>query len=39
MTGNYGIYIRVKEKFDTVDVDIDYSNCDLDELDVNDIEN
>ena len=38
MTGNYGKYIRVKEKFDTVDVDIDYSNCDLDELDVNDIE-
>ena len=38
LTGNYGKFVRVKERFENCDVDIDFCDCDLDELDVNDIE-
>ena len=38
ITGNYGKYISVKEKFENAGITIDYCNCDLDEPDVNDIE-
>lgn len=38
ITGNYGKYISVKEKFENVGITIDYFKCDLQEPDVNDIE-
>ena len=38
ITGNYGKYISVKEKFENAGITIDYYDCDLDEPDVNDIE-
>ncbi len=38
VTGNYGKYISVKEKFDNVGMNITYFKCDLNEPDVNDIE-
>lgn len=38
VTGNYGKYINVKEHFDSNDIDIDYYNCDIEELDINNIE-
>ncbi len=38
ITGNYGKYVSVKEKFDNAGISIGYFNCDLDEPEVNDIE-
>ena len=38
ITGNYGKYISVKEKFEKEGIEINYFKCDLDEPDVNDIE-
>lgn len=38
VTGNYGKYISVKEKFEIARITIDYYKCDLDEPDINDIE-
>ena len=38
ITGNYGKYISVKEKFENAGITIDYFKCDLDEPDINDIE-
>ncbi len=38
ITGNYGKYVSVKEKFESAGIMIDYCKCDLDEPDVNDIE-
>ncbi len=38
VTGNYGKYISVKEKFDSAGIEIEYLNCDLNEPNVNDIE-
>ena len=38
ITGNYGKYVSVKEKFENAGITIDYFKCDLDEPDVNDIE-
>ena len=38
VTGNYGKYISVKEKFENNGIEIDYANIDTDEPDVNDIE-
>lgn len=38
ITGNYGKYISVKEKFERVGITIDYYKCDLDEPEINDIE-
>lgn len=37
ITGNYGKYISVKEKFENAGIIIDYYKCDLDEPDINDI--
>lgn len=37
ITGNYGKYISVKEKFEKAGITIDYFKCDLDEPDINDI--
>lgn len=37
VTGNYGKYVSVKEKFENSGIDIDYFKCDLDEPNVNDI--
>ena len=37
VTGNYGKYISVKERFEINDIIIEYFNCDLDEPEVNDI--
>lgn len=37
VTGNYGKYIRVKEKFEKAGISINYFTCDLNEPDVNDI--
>ena len=37
VTGNYGKYISVKEKFENAGIIIDYFKCDLDEPDINDI--
>lgn len=37
VTGNYGKYISVKEKFEKAGMEIDYFKCDLDEPNVNDI--
>lgn len=38
ITGNYGKYISVKEKFEKENIIIDYFKCDLEEPDINDIE-
>lgn len=38
VTGNYGKYISVKEKFERYGMDIDFANIDIDEPDINDIE-
>ena len=38
VTGNYGKYISVKEKFEKYNIDINYYKCDIDELNINDIE-
>lgn len=38
ITGNYGKYISVKEKFEKNGLSFDYFKCDLDEPDINDIE-
>ena len=38
ITGNYGKYVSVKEKFESAGIDISYFKCDLDEPDINDIE-
>ena len=38
ITGNYGKYVSVKEKFENAGITIDYFKCDLDEPNVNDIE-
>ena len=38
VTGNYGKYISVKEKFEKEGIAINYFKCDLNEPDVNDIE-
>lgn len=37
VTGNYGKYISVKEKFESAGIVIDYFKCDLNESDINDI--
>lgn len=37
ITGNYGKYISVKEKFESDEIDINYLKCDLEEPDINDI--
>ena len=37
ITGNYGKYIQVKEKFENAKIFIDYFKYDLDEPDINDI--
>lgn len=37
ITGNYGKYVSVKEKFENAGITIDYFKCDLDEPDINDI--
>lgn len=37
VTGNYGKYISVKEKFENAGITIDYFKCDLDEPNVNDV--
>ncbi len=37
VTGNYGKYVSVKEKFENAGIMIDYFDCDLEEPDVNDI--
>lgn len=37
VTGNYGKYISVKEKFEQAGIPIDYFKCDLNEPNVNDI--
>ena len=38
ITGNYGKYVSVKEKFDKEGINIDYFKCDLNEPNVNNIE-
>lgn len=38
VTGNYGKYVSVKEKFEREGITIDYYKCDLDEPNINDIE-
>ena len=38
ITGNYGKYISVKEKFENAGISIDYFKCDLEEPNINDIE-
>ena len=38
ITGNYGKYISVKEKFENAGITIDYFKCDLEEPNINDIE-
>lgn len=37
VTGNYGKYISVKEKFEKYGIEINYANIDLDEPNINDI--
>lgn len=37
VTGNYGKYVSVKEKFAKNNITINYFNCDLDEPNINDI--
>ena len=38
ITGNYGKYIAVKEKFERENIKIGYHTCDLEEPDINDIQ-
>ena len=38
VTGNYGKYIRIKERFEKENIFINYYKCDLNEPNVNDIE-
>ena len=38
VTGNYGKYISVKEKFERFGIEIKYANIDIDEPDINNIE-
>ena len=38
ITGNYGKYISVKEKFENIGITINYYKCDLEESNINDIE-
>ncbi len=38
ITGNYGKYIAVKEKFELLNIEIDYYKFDLEEPNINDIE-
>lgn len=38
VTGNYGKYISVKEKFEKEGIEINYFKCDLDEPNINNIE-
>lgn len=38
VTGNYGKYVNVKKHFEKKGLDIEYFNCDIDELEINDIE-
>lgn len=38
ITGNYGKYVSVKEKFEHAGITIDYFKCDLEEPDINNIE-
>lgn len=38
ITGNYGKYVSVKEKFENAGITINYFKCDLEEPDINDIE-
>ncbi len=38
ITGNYGKYVSVKEKFEKAGITIDYFKCDLEEPNINDIE-
>ncbi len=37
MTGNYGKYVDVKQKFGKKGIEINYYKCDVNEPDVNDI--
>lgn len=37
VTGNYGKYVSVKERFEKENINIDYFKCDLEEPDINDI--
>lgn len=37
VTGNYGKYIYIKEKFEKYDININFANIDIDEPDINDI--
>ncbi len=37
ITGNYGKYVSVKEKFEKAGIEINYYKCDLKELEINDI--
>lgn len=38
VTGNYGKYVSVKEKLEKLGIEINYSNIDIDEPNINDIE-
>lgn len=38
VTGNYGKYISVKEKFENNGIEIEYANLDIEEPEINDIE-
>lgn len=38
VTGNYGKYVSVKEKFESLGIKIEYANVDIDEPKINDIE-
>ncbi len=38
ITGNYGKYVSVKEKFENAGITIDYFKCDLEEPNINNIE-
>lgn len=37
VTGNYGKYVSVKEKFQEYNIEINYANIDIDEININDI--
>lgn len=38
VTGNYGKYVNVKEHFEEKGIEIEYFTCEIDEIDINDIE-
>ena len=38
ITSNYGKYSSVKNKFNELDIDLNYYKCELNEPDINDIE-